>query len=166
MHLTARCIQCVLKVTIHKPVLNYKQNALNNNSRSLHAQPFATCESMLNHSQRGGMWRQPFVNRVALCKYSVYYHYSLAKQHAWAEHHTSLPKRGVCTLLNVSALNHKKALMSCLKRLDAFQRLLSWSLHKWREGCLLLTSTRKITSRHFNWMLQSSSEWLWCPQSK
>ena len=88
--------------------------------RSLHAQPLAACEWINVESQsRGGMWRQPFVNRVALCKYSVYYD-SLAKEHAWAEHHTSLQKRGLRTLLNVSVLNHKKVPMSCLKWLDGF----------------------------------------------
>ena len=43
-----------------------------------------------------------------------------------------------------------------------FQWLLSWLLHKWREGYLLPTWARKITCRCFDWMLQSSSGgWWW-----
>ena len=41
------------------------------------------------------------------------------------------------------------------------QWLLSWLLHKWREGYLLPTLARRITCRHFHWMLQLSSERKW-----
>ena len=43
----------------------------------------------------------------------------LAKRCPWAEHLTKLQKRGVGALSSVSAFNHKRALMSCLQRLDA-----------------------------------------------
>ena len=46
---------------------------------------------------------------------------SLAKKGPWAEHLTSLPKSGVGTLSGVSALNHERAPMSCLQRLDALE---------------------------------------------
>ena len=36
------------------------------------------------------------------------------KELSWAEHLTSLPKRGVGALLSVSAFNHERAPMSCL----------------------------------------------------
>ena len=50
------------------------------------------------------------------CKYR-----SLAKKGPWAEHLTSLPKRGVGTLSTVSAFNHERAPMSCLQRLEALE---------------------------------------------
>ena len=46
---------------------------------------------------------------------------SLMKEHPWAEHHTDVPKRGVGTLLSVSAFNHKRVPKSCLQRLDALE---------------------------------------------
>ena len=36
-------------------------------------------------------------------------HRSLANEHPWAEHLTSLPKHGVGTLLSVSTFNHERA---------------------------------------------------------
>ena len=42
---------------------------------------------------------------------------------------------------------------------NLFQCLLSWLLHKWREGYLLPTWARKITCQRFDWMLQSPSGW-------
>ena len=43
----------------------------------------------------------------------------------------------------------------------SFQWLLSWLLHKWREGYLVQTWAWKITCRHFEWMVQSSSVRKW-----
>ena len=48
---------------------------------------------------------------------SVYYP-SLLKKGPWAEHLTSLPKRGVGALSTVSTFNHERAPMSCLQRLE------------------------------------------------
>ena len=53
------------------------------------------------------------------------YYRSLAKQRPWAEHLTSLSKRGVNALSSVSAINHKRAPMSC------FQRLNDLKANKW-----------------------------------
>ena len=44
---------------------------------------------------------------------------SLTKKGPWAEHLTSLPKRGVGDLSTVSTFNHKRAPTSCLQRLKA-----------------------------------------------
>ena len=50
------------------------------------------------------------------------YYRSLAKEHPWAEHLTSLPKGeggvgGGGGLASVSKFNHERARMSCLQRL-------------------------------------------------
>ena len=46
-------------------------------------------------------------------------YFSLAKKGPWAEHLTSLPKMRMGALSNVSTFNHKRALISCLQRLEA-----------------------------------------------
>ena len=48
-------------------------------------------------------------------------YHSLPKKGPWAEHLTSLPKRGVGALSTVSAFNHEKAPMSCLQLLEAHE---------------------------------------------
>ena len=48
-----------------------------------------------------------------------------------------------------------------LNCLQAFQWLLSWLPHKWRESYLLPAWAQKITCRCFNWILQSSSGQNW-----
>ena len=44
--------------------------------------------------------------------------------------------------------------------------LMLQAISNWREGYLLSTWAGKITCRHFNWMLQSSSEWKWRSANK
>ena len=51
--------------------------------------------------------------------YSNYH--SLPKKGPWAEHLTSLPKRGVGALSTVSAFNHERAPTSCLQRLETLE---------------------------------------------
>ena len=53
-------------------------------------------------------------------KYNYLYH-SLVKKGPWAEHLTSLPKRGVGTLSTVSAFNHERVPTSCLQWLEALE---------------------------------------------
>ena len=43
------------------------------------------------------------------------------KEHKWAEYLASLPKREVSALSSVSAFNHERAPMSCLKLLDVLE---------------------------------------------
>ena len=50
---------------------------------------------------------------------SICIYRSLAKKGPWAEHLTSLPKRGVGALLTVSAFNHERVSTSCLQWLEA-----------------------------------------------
>ena len=52
---------------------------------------------------------------------SHHLYYSLAKECPWVEYLTSLPERGVGALSNVSTFIHKRALTSCLQRLDALE---------------------------------------------
>ena len=51
--------------------------------------------------------------------YSNYH--SLQKKSLWAEHFTSLPKRGVGALSTVSAFNHKRVPTSCLQWFEALE---------------------------------------------
>ena len=58
----------------------------------------------------------PWHHTVFECLYR-----SLPKERPWAEHLTSLPKRGVGALSTVSAFNHERAPTSCLQRLKALE---------------------------------------------
>ena len=49
-------------------------------------------------------------------KLFYYVYCSLPKEYSWAEHLTSLPKRGWVLFRQFSAFNHKRAPMSCLTR--------------------------------------------------
>ena len=46
---------------------------------------------------------------------------SLAKECPWAEHLTSLPRKGVGALSSVSTFNHEGVPMSCLQQLKALE---------------------------------------------
>ena len=46
---------------------------------------------------------------------------SLAKKGPWAEHLTSLPRRGMGALSTVSAFNHERVPTTCLQRLEALE---------------------------------------------
>ena len=50
-----------------------------------------------------------------VCDIHCLTNHSLTKERPWVEHLTSPPKRGVGSLLSVSAFNHEKAPMSCLQ---------------------------------------------------
>ena len=79
-----------------------------------------------------------------LCWFDMEYdtYHSLAKKGPWAEHLTSLPKKGGCALSTVSIFNHERAPTSCLQQLEVLeannwtqsnvqhnhQRLRSWVL--------------------------------------
>ena len=52
-------------------------------------------------------------------RWSIYC--SLPKKGPWAEHLTSLPKRGVGALLTVSTFNHERVPTSCLQWLEALK---------------------------------------------
>ena len=69
---------------------------------------------------------------------------SLMKERPWPEHLTSLSKRGMGTLLSVSAFNHKRASMSCLQQLDILKATNNNSAVNWHAkakpvNCLPIT---------------------------
>ena len=57
------------------------------------------------------------VNLILACCVSLHIP-SFAKKGPWAEHLTSLPKRGAGALLTVSTFNHKRVPTSCLQWLN------------------------------------------------
>ena len=83
-------------------------------------------ELVLPHRMAGSCGGRSFALPVS-ARFSLYNSYtaviyrSLAKKGPWADHLTSLPKRGVGALSGVSAFNHERAPMSCLQRLDALE---------------------------------------------
>ena len=70
---------------------------------------------------------------------------SLPKEHPWAEHLTSLPKRGVGTLSTISAFDHERAPMSCLQRLEAFEAN-NWMQNNVQQNHQQLRSQRHTTT--------------------
>ena len=66
----------------------------------------------------GSSW---YLNLRHLVEEQYLYYRSLTKKRLWAEHLTSFSKRGVGALPSVSAFNHERAPMSCLRRLDVLK---------------------------------------------
>ena len=85
---------------------------------------------------------------------------SLAKKGPWAEHLTSLPKRGVGTLSTVSALNHERVPTSCLQRLEALEAN-NWTQnnvqrnHQWLQS-QVLTAHSTLNCTMWWWAYHSS----------
>ena len=75
-----------------------------------HTTPTATC------TLKGGILSQAYSMFV-----HIYIYCSLTRKGPWAEHLTSLPKRGVGALSTVSAFHHKRTPTSCLQWLEALE---------------------------------------------
>ena len=71
--------------------------------------------------------------------YIVAYYRSLSKERPWAEHLTSLPKRGVGTVSNISTFNYERALTSFLQRLEALETN-NWTQNNVQQNHLRLRS--------------------------
>ena len=72
---------------------------------------------------------------------------SLTKERPWAEHLTSLPKRGVGTLLSVSAINHERAPMYIYSDSLPTNSLKVWTYN----GAAGLGSSRSDGTQHSEW---------------
>ena len=88
----------------------------------------------------------------------TYIYCSLVKQHPWMEHLTSLPKRGVGTLLSVSTFNHKRAPMSCLQRLNVLKAN-NWTNNNIQRNHQQPQS--QVLTAH-NTLNGTMSPWAWC----
>ena len=73
----------------------------------------------------------------------------LAKEHLWAAHLTSLPKRGVITLSSVSTFNYERVPTSCLQRPDNLEA------NNWTNNSI--PQNPKGTENSGNMSL-----WVWC----
>lgn len=69
--------------------------------------------AQLQHSRPSGEYNSVFLTCLILIALDIKYH-NLMKEHPWAEHLASLPKRGVGPQLSASAINHEEP-MSCLQ---------------------------------------------------
>ena len=79
------------------------------------------CASMCVHVWNMHTHKYQYSLVKAISGQNVGIYRSLPKKGPWAEHLTSLPKRGVGALSTVSAFNHERVPTSCLQLLKALE---------------------------------------------